>query len=111
MLQTKTWIYIGITLFIGILQFVISLILRKRSGETRREEFQRIAFRQWGKRSLVFALVLQAAFFLKESEADFILIIYFCLIVYNGFLLKKMSKRIDAIYPLNDPNGEKTSIK
>ena len=107
MLETKTWVFIGVTIFVGLLQFGISLILRKHKGETKREEFQRMAFRQWGKRALVFAFVLQAAFFLKESAANLILIIYFGLVGYNGILMRKMMRKIDAVYPLNDPNGER----
>ena len=107
MLETKTWVFIGVTIFVGLLQFGISLILRKHTGETKREEFQRMAFRQWGKRALVFAFVLQAAYFLKESAANLILIVYFALVGYNGILLRKMTRKIDVVYPLTDPNGEK----
>ena len=106
MFETRTWVFMGVTLFLGLFQFIISLILLKEKPDTKRDEFMHMGFKQWGRRGLTFGIVMTCAYILKEDAAVLILILSVILIMYNGMLLRKMMKKVDVVFPLNDPNGE-----
>ena len=49
---------------------------------------------------------MTCAYIIKPSASVLILIVSVALIAYNGILLRKMMKKVDIVFPLNDPNGE-----
>lgn len=89
----------GITILLGLFQWAVSRLMRKPSTLALREfqEFQ--AFRMWGIRGLIFALVFFVVLYLRQDDLIFVMIVYILLSAYNSSILKKSVRKIRSLYP------------
>ena len=89
----------GITLLLGLFQWGVSRIMRRPSVQARREYSEFQAFRMWGIRGLIFALVFLVVLYLRQDDLIFVMIIYILLSAYNSSILKKTIRKIRSTYP------------
>lgn len=103
---TTQIVFMAVTLFVGLLQFITSKMVKNKKGATKRDITQNYYIRQWGRNSIVFAGFMMPFYYFGPDKTFYIVIIFFGLLIYNAYLLKKGIRRVNQYYPANDPNGE-----
>jgi hypothetical protein len=100
MLTTRVIVFMIITLFIGLFHFGVSRLIKEKDSKNEHDKLQLLLFRMWGKRGLIFSLIMIPVYFIREDIFVFVVIIYLGLLGYNSFLLRRGLTKIKEIYKI-----------
>jgi hypothetical protein len=100
MLSTRVIVFMIITLFIGLFHFGVSRLIKEKDSKSEHDKLQLLLFRMWGRRGLIFSLIMIPIYFIREDIFVFVVIIYLGLLGYNSFLLRRGLTKIKEIYKI-----------
>lgn len=101
MFSTRVIVFMIITLFIGLFHFGVSRLIKTKDVKNNRDQLQLMLFKAWGKRGLIFSLVMIPIYFLREDIFLLVVLIYLGLLGYNSLLLRKGLTKLKDLYPNN----------
>ena len=96
----KLIVYILVTIATGVVQYVTSRSAKPQDAETEKGREQCKLMRNWGLIALIGSILMAPLYYLLQTKAYIVVIIYGVFLVVNGFVLQSRIGKNERKYKM-----------